>query len=162
MIIPIVDSNDKIIGYKERKDKLPEDTYRVSALWLTNSSGEILLARRSMNKKSDPGRWGPAVAGTVEKGETYTQNIIKETFEEIGLRNIKPIKTIKRRATGNHNHFTQWYFLTIDMDLKDFKIDPKEVAEIRWIKKNELIKDLKKNPSEYIRGMPGILEDLYK
>jgi len=162
MIIPIVNKSDRIIGYKDRKDKLPEDTYRVTALWITNSRDEILIARRSKERKTDGGKWGPAVAGTVEKGETYTSNIIKEAYEEIGLKDIKPKKGLKRLATKEHNHFAQWYFLTIDKDVKKFNIDPVEVAELRWIKKTDLIKDFRLHPSEYVKGMSEILKDIYK
>ncbi|GAF94063.1 unnamed protein product, partial [marine sediment metagenome] len=79
--IIIVDDNDKIIGYKERDTLKREDIYRVSALWITNSHGEILLARRHHTKSHRPRKWGPAVAGTVDAGETYEDNIIKEAEE---------------------------------------------------------------------------------
>ncbi len=85
MQIPIVNEQDEIIGYKDRKDRNLVDITRVSALWITNEDGEILLAQRGLNKTHSPGLWGPAVAGTVEEGETYESNIIKEAEEEIGL-----------------------------------------------------------------------------
>ena len=42
--------------------------YRVSALWVTDSKGRILLAQRVLTKRHNPGKWGRAVAGTVEEG----------------------------------------------------------------------------------------------
>ncbi len=85
--IIVVDENDKEIGVKERSKITHDDIYRVSGLWLTNSKGEILLAQRSFNKPrdNDPGKWGPAVAGTVDEDETYKENIQKEIKEELGL-----------------------------------------------------------------------------
>lgn len=56
-IIPIVDQNDEIIGYKDRADISSDDIYRVSALWVENSKGEFLLAQRGFMKKNGPGRW---------------------------------------------------------------------------------------------------------
>jgi len=153
MIIPIVDDNDKIISYKNRNDVTQEDTYRVSALWIINSKKKVLLARRAFHKKHDPGCWGPAVAGTIEKGETYTSNIIKEAFEEIGLRNIRPIKKMKVRISGQHNYFVQWFILKIDMDINKFRIDTNEVDSIKWFRRDELIKGLKDNESEFNRSM---------
>lgn len=67
----LVDDNDQEIGQKLKRDRVVSDIYRVSALWIKNSRGESLLARRGFNKRTDPGVWGPAVAGTVEIGETY-------------------------------------------------------------------------------------------
>ncbi|MDO8661039.1 MAG: NUDIX domain-containing protein, partial [Candidatus Woesearchaeota archaeon] len=103
--IVIVNDNDEIIGYKDRDSIENNELYRVSALQITNSNGEILLARRHRNKKHDPLKWGPAVAGTVEEGETYLENIIKEAEEELGLKNIKPVPTTKTRNEGKHPHF---------------------------------------------------------
>ena len=157
-IIPVVNEKDRIIGYKDRKEIKTEDIYRVSALWITNSHDEVLIAQRSYTKKNDPGKWGPAVAGTVEKGETYIANIVKEAYEELGLKNIKPKKGPKYRVHGEHNHFGQWYFLNIDKNIKEFKIQAEEVENIKWIAKHILIKDMKNDPSAYLKSMPSYVE----
>lgn len=76
MKIQIVDDQDQFIGLKERNEvDYKSDIYRVSALWLTNSKGQTLLAKRAAVKDKDPGKWGPAVAGTIDEGETYDENI---------------------------------------------------------------------------------------
>lgn len=98
--IIIVDENDTIIGHKNRDSMEDGDMYRVSALWIQNSKGDILLAQRSFDKRNDPGKWGPAVAGTVEEGETYESNIIKEAEEEIGLKNSHFDKAFYRIAAN--------------------------------------------------------------
>lgn len=86
MRIQIVNENDEYIGAKERSEiDHGTDIYRVSALWLINSLGQVLLAKRAATKDHSPGKWGPAVAGTVEESETYDENIRKEAKEEIGL-----------------------------------------------------------------------------
>src|SRR3989338_10763955 len=105
MRIPIVNEQDEIIGYKDRKDRNKVDIARITGLWLWNEKGEALLAQRSFNKKMHPGMWGPAVAGTVEEGETYESNIIKESEEEIGLLGFRPILGTKIRRHGSHEHF---------------------------------------------------------
>jgi isopentenyldiphosphate isomerase len=129
----IVNDQDEIIGYKERGTVQLEDIYRVSALWVTNSQGDILLAQRSFNKKHHPGGWGPAVAGTVDEDESYEENIIKEATEEVGLKDIKPQKSKKVRvtlATGDHNHFTQWFTLVVDKPLKTLPSSRKKLSRL--------------------------------
>ncbi len=76
--ISIVDENDNIITCKFRKCLTPKDIYRVSALWIKNSKGEILLAKRVLTKLHNPGKWGSAVEGTVPKGESYKETLIRE------------------------------------------------------------------------------------
>jgi len=162
MIIPIVDENDKIISYKERSEVQEKDIYRVAALCIKNSKNEILLAQRALTKKQHPGKWGPAAAGTVEKGESYTANIIKETFEEIGLKISKPIKGPKIRTRDLNNYFTQWFFLKLDKGLDQFKIDKSEVENIKWLTKLELQKSIKENPSDFLGSMNTHIEMFFK
>ncbi len=151
MIIPIVNSRDKIIGYKDRKKMSPDDIYRVSALWLTNEKGEFLLAKRALTKKHDPGKWGPAVAGTVEKGETYYKNIKKEIFEELGVK-ISPKKSIKLERKTKWHYFGQWYTAKVKSTIK-FKINKIEIAEIKWFSKEEFKREYKKNPDTFLSNI---------
>lgn len=148
--IIIVDKNDEVIGYKDRDKVTKDDIYRVSALWIVNSKGEILLARRSYTKDHDPGKWGPAVAGTVEKEEDYYSNILKETEEEIGSKDIKIKRSYKERVFGKWTYFCQWYVAKVDKNVSDFKIDKNEVAGIRWFSRQDLAKLYKQNPEEII------------
>lgn len=156
--IIIVDEEDNIIGHKNRKLIEEQDIDRVSALWITNSKGEILLAQRAFNKTNDPGKWGPAVAGTIEEGETYDTNIIKEAKEEIGLQDIKPTAGVKVRHTGKHNYFAQWYLLHLDKSSDEFTVDRTEVNEVKWFSRTGLEQDLKDNPEKFLDGMKDWLQ----
>lgn len=159
--ITIVDEQDNIIGYKDREIGLgPNDIYRVSALWITNSKGEVLLARRAYNKSHDPGKWGPAVAGTVEQGETYESNILKEAYEELGLTGIKfEVGPKKYRVTSKYSYFGQWYYLKIDKPINEFKIQEDEVAEIRYFSKEDLKREVAEKPDEFLNSIKNFLMD---
>ena len=160
--IIIVNEKDEIIGLKER-DRQGIDGYRrVSGLWLSNSNGEVLLAQRSFNKKLDPGKWGPAAAGTVEEGETYESNIIKEAKEEIGLKEIKLSIGPKFKIDDAAPRFTQFYLGRVDQSIDKFVIQKEEVEQIKWMPIKELEMDLKKNPRQYTATISLILESLYK
>lgn len=151
MKIILVDEKDNVIGSKERsKLNHPEDIYRVSALWITNNKGDILLAQRALTKDKDPGLWGPSVAGTVELGETYDDNIKKEISEEIGLKNVKLKKGPKIMVSSPRRYFCKWYFLKTDKKAEDFTIQKEEVAQVKWFSKEKLMKMLKETPSQII------------
>ena len=162
MQIPIVNENDEIIEYKDKKeaDKNPELIYRVSSLWVTNTDGKILLAQRAFNKKHDPGKWGPAVAGTVEEGETYESNIIKETEEEIGLKNIKLIPGTKKRKITAYNYFVQEFLLTLPAGFNDFEVQKDEVEQIKWFTEEELKKKLAEHPDDFLKGIHERMNNL--
>lgn len=152
MEIPIVNEKDEIICYKERDSEEQMDLYRISALWLTNSKKDILLAKRAFTKLHSPGVWGPAVAGTNDKGETYESNIAKETMEELGLKLDfnKSIKILRNSKDKPHNFFCQWFTATTDIEAKDIIFDKVEVAEVKWFSKEELIKEIKKHPDDFL------------
>ena len=156
--IIIVDENDKIVGSKNRDALDKEDIYRVSALWITNSNGQILLARRHHTKSHHPRKWGPAVAGTVDEGETHEENIIKETNEELGLKNIKPEIGPKTKTDNEYRHFTQWFILTVDLDITQFKIQEDEVEEIKWFSQKELKDQLQETPEDFLPTMKKYFE----
>jgi len=158
MKIIIVDNDDKIIGSKERAEIKKEDIYRVAALWIKNSKNQFLLAKRALTKKNDPGKWGPAVAGTVEEGETYESNITKEAKEELGLKNLNLIKGSKTRTKGIHNHFTQWFLVTLDKTIEEFEIQEEEIDEIKWFTKKVFMKKYKENPSTFIPKIKKYVE----
>jgi len=149
--IIIVDEKDNVIG-KEQRDivDLKKLRYRATGLWIKNSKGESLLARRAYTKTHYPGRWGPAVAGTVDEGETYESNITKEAEEELGLQNITIKIASKTQTNGEYNHFTQWFSSIINKTVEDFKIQDDEVVEVKWFSKEELLKQLKDNSREFI------------
>ncbi len=160
MRIVIVDKDDNIIGSRERDELLPSDIYRVSALWLTNSKGEILIAQRAFTKKKDPGNWGPAAAGTLEEGEDYDSNIVKEIAEELGL--SVALEDLKRRpkmllhGRGN-DYFTQWYFLCLDKPAEEFIIQKDEVAQVKWYSADKLQKEFAEHPEKFLYAMPQYL-----
>ncbi|MFZ2593388.1 MAG: NUDIX domain-containing protein [Minisyncoccia bacterium] len=161
--IIIVNEQNIEIGVKDRSLLVPEDIYRVSALWLSNSVGDVLLARRSPTKEINPGLWGPAVAGTLDAGETYESNIIKETFEEIGLTiTLGDITAgpLVRRVSSQSNYFGQWFFLKRDVSVNECVCAPHEVAEIAWFSESQLLEQLRDTPQKFVPGFGEWLPQL--
>jgi isopentenyldiphosphate isomerase len=151
----IVDDKDNPIGFKKRAEIETDDIYRVSGLWIVNHKEQILLAKRSATKTNDPGKWGPAVSGTVAQGEEYLDNILKETQEEIGIDigsyNFKEIDKIRTR--GKHNFFCQWYLLKEDLDISKLVFQKDEVDELAWVNKDDFKNILASNPEKYTIDM---------
>lgn len=151
MKIPIVDENDNQIGIKERSELHPTDRYRVSALWLVNQNGETLIAQRALTKKHHPGCWGCSVAGTVEEGETYEDNILKEAEEEIGLALSSQDLQLgpKILIEDEHKHFCQFYFSSSTKHTEEFVVQEDEVMEVKWVNTEELISEVREHPEKY-------------
>ena len=143
--VVVVNDKDEVIGYKERNDRNQTDIIRVSGLWVFNDKKEVLIAQRAHTKTHDPGKQGPAVAGTVEEGETYASNIIKEAEEEIGL-----IIEEKDLATGphkftetSHKYFAKGFFVKTNLPISAFTIQKSELEDLKWIHIKDLVKWVK-------------------
>lgn len=157
----IVDKNDVVVGAKPKSQWLNTDIQRVTALWLTNSKGEILLAQRALTKRYSPGKWGPAASGTVEEGETYDSNIIKEVEEEIGIKDIKPTKGPKFFVTAEHSYFRQMYYAVLDAPITAFKFPKEEVSALKWFSPEEIRVAQKENPENFTHAIADWMNGLF-
>lgn len=155
MMIPIVNEQDEIVEYKDRKDIASGDIFRVTALWATDEEGNILIARRAYKKKRHGGLFSVSVAGVVEKGETYEQSMLKEMKEELGLEGIVPLIDRKCLRPKSDNpdirSFNQHFRAVIPHDYP-FVLQKEEVAEVRWMSKRELADEVEKHPEEFTPG----------
>ncbi|MFA7286587.1 MAG: NUDIX domain-containing protein [Patescibacteria group bacterium] len=149
--IIIVDDNDVPIGLMNREEIDPtKDNYRCAGIWVTNAKGEVLIAQRKFTKHVDPGKWGPAAAGTVDEGETYESNAHKELEEELGITDVTFTLGPKRFVTSPRRYFVQYFICEIDKPVTDFIIQEDEVEKIEWISKAVLLQDLKDHPEKYL------------
>lgn len=158
-LIQIVDGNDQLIGHKERAQvDYQNDIYRSSAIWIENSQGEVLLAQRKWTKDKDPGVWGPAASGTVDEGETYESNAYKELEEEIGLTGIHLVLAEKHYRHTPRKHFIQAFKGVTDVGIDQLILQDDEVEAVRWISKQELVRDFSEHPENYVPGMLDLVQ----
>ncbi len=166
--IVLVDKHDNIIWHKYRDEvEHRKDIYRVSVLWIENNKNEVLLAQRAFTKKSNPWvRW-PAVAGTNAQGESYLDNILKESEEEI-WRKLSENNLIKwphelvTYKTKGRKYFRQRFIAKTDKPLESFTIQEEEVEKIMRISKPELLNMLKHHPEKFTSNAPEYIPMMIK
>jgi isopentenyl-diphosphate delta-isomerase len=151
--VSLVNDRDEFVGSKDVRDVRADEIYRVSALWLTDEDGQVLLARRAWSKRVSPGMWGPAVTGTVEPGETYLSNMVKEITEELGLTNLTCEPVFKEFVRRDTSYFMQWYSARVERASLELHVSTSEVAEIRWFSQKELTEALVTEPSVFISAV---------
>lgn len=158
--VPIVDSNDEIIDYKNR-DELDyrNDIVRSSSLWITNSMGQVLLAQRKLTKKTNPGKWSEAVGGTVANDDDYEATVYREAEEELGIVNEVFAIGPKQFVNGPpQNYFVQWYEAKLDWPIERFKPQEEEVEKIEWFDTQDLKRQVSENSEKFISEFEKILD----
>lgn len=155
----IVNERDEVIGFKPDAEKTASDIGRVTGLFIFNSQKEILLSKRVAGKKHDPNKWSIAVCGTVEEGETYLSNIIKEAEEEIGLK----VQAADLREDfyglweSTHRFFYKQYHVEVNLPLSAFVLQTDEVAELRFVPAGEFFDWMEKSPQDFVTSMPKVV-----
>jgi isopentenyl-diphosphate delta-isomerase type 1 len=88
--IDIVTEDNNIIGKALRSEchGNPGLIHRAAHILVFNSTGQLLLQKRSMNKDIQPGKWDTSVGGHVESGESYEKAAYRELEEELGIKNV--------------------------------------------------------------------------
>lgn len=153
----LLDENGEKIGKAVPRKDMPEGFYHLGTdVWIVNSKNEILIQKRSPQKRKEPNVWA-MTGGSVIKGENSLQTIKREVKEELGINlDMQNIKLVKKYKTG-----TVWldtYIVRQDIDLKDITMQKEEVCEVKWATFEEVeelfhSQQFMKNRWEYIRDI---------
>lgn len=137
-------------------------------VWLMNRKGELLLQKRTKNKRIFPLHWDVSIGGHVSSGQITIEGAQMEAREELGLNlapeDFKYLFTLKEDNITKFNGedwfekgFNEVYLVRSDLEITEFKLAPDEIEEVRWMDKKEFEK--------WVRGKGEILaphEEEYK
>lgn len=129
----------KILTHIEARDpnNVPDGYYiPIVGVVIVNSKNEILLQKRSVLKKSNPGKWG-ICGGKINLGETPIDAAFRETLEEIGIYIEKNKLKVIRKAANGKGYFTIFY-IKQDLNIKECRLKEDEVEELRYFRVEKL------------------------
>lgn len=137
------ENNTKKIGEIEREYiHINNLWHREIAVVVINENKEILLQKRSLNKKQYPNKYS-FCAGHVEVLETPKHCAVRELFEETGIQiteeDLIYIDTFKCEHKEN-NHFKYTYLVYTNMKINEMVIQEEEVSELKYVSIQELEK----------------------
>ena len=126
--------------------------HRAVYAFIIDKKGNVLLQKRSANKKMWPSMWDVTVGGHVDSNEFGRQALIRETREELGIEiNDDDIKylvgstSINKQEDIINKHYNECYLITKHIDISDVKLQEEEISEIRYFSKDELLKRIANN-----------------
>ncbi len=147
--VEIYSSTGKKTGKKELLSIAHQKGYPHATvhLWLFTNSGNLVIQKRSINKKINPNIWDIiSVAGHVKFGESIEEAVIREANEELNLKLLKDNlkihdvyyyeKEYKNLKDAEFHHSFTYKVSSTEIDLK---IQNNEVSDVNLIS----IKNLK-------------------
>ena len=155
--VAITDKNGKVLEEEEFITALKKGLIRkVVRIFIFNSKGELFQQKRSDNVFLFPGKWDSSASGHVDHAdEKVLDSAKREVEEELGITNLDLKEEVSfYNDEGIHDNMVLKCFETIFSATYDGKLNLEnwEVSEGRWIKKEELDKEIKQFPKNFSEG----------
>lgn len=153
-LVDVLDENGMYTGKVETREKCGKEGlwHKAVVVFIINSKGQVLLQRRSPNKKTWPNMWDVSVGGNVLSGEFGFEAAIREAKEELGIKlekeNIVFIGSVissNKRGDIINNYFNEYYVANKEVDETKLQLQEEEVSEVKWINKDDIIEKIKDN-----------------
>ena len=111
-------------------------------IYIINDKGEVLLQRRSKNRRFCPNKLG-VIAGHQSYREDILTCAARETKEEVGLKikkeDLHPLCDKYLVEEKYNNHYMYPYYVICNQKAEDFTIQKEELSFVRWYKIEEVI-----------------------
>lgn len=150
--IILVDTNDKEIGFEEKMKAHEEGKlHRAFSIYIFNSKGELLLQKREESKYHSGNLWTNTCCSHPRQGETAEEASHRRLQEEMGFDcELKEIFSfVYKVKLGEKLYEHEYDHVLIGQFDGSPKPDPEEVSDWKWVKINELEKDVEDNPDNY-------------
>lgn len=153
-LLDVVDENGNPLGQVIERNKVYDLDllHLVVSVLVVNNSKQVLIQKRSANKKYSPNKWG-VCSGHVEAGETPVHAALRELEEEIGFKceanELKVVdENLLRRIPGD-SKIMNYYYVYSDKNEDEFVIQKEELSAVKWITIDELIDKIKNHSEEF-------------
>lgn len=137
----------------------------IHLLIVNKDKTKVIFQKRASNKDLYPNMWDISVGGHISSGEEDTEAVKRELKEELGIdsNDIKFIKKFKEELNHkgiDNKEVVSLFILTLDNENIKLKLQKEEVADAKWLTKDEfekLIKEKKAIPHveeyDYLRDL---------
>lgn len=121
--------------------------HEISVLVL-NNQGQVLLQKRSANKKYFPNTWA-LCTGHVENGETPKEAALRELHEELGVTvSLEQIFSFSFGKFDSQN--TYFFYVICNLSVDEFSIQEEELSEVQWFFVSVVIDMIKKHNNKIV------------
>jgi isopentenyl-diphosphate Delta-isomerase len=169
-LVELVDDAGQTVGQcrVDHAHQPPGRLHRAFSVLLLDPAGRILLQQRAAAKTRFPLHWANACCGHPAPGQSVPDAANRRLGEELGLGplTLTQIGVYVYRArdpvTGRVEHEYDHVLrgdLSSDVPLR---LDPDEVAAVRWVTRDELDADLARRPADHAPWLGGVVGRLFR
>lgn len=119
----------------------------VVCVWVYDGKGNILMTRRAP-EKSFPGTWENS-GGAAKAGESSLQAIVRELYEETGIRAQPEEFELLDSGTDGNTHY-DYYCLKREVKLQDIVLLPGETDAVKWVTFEKIHRMIRKRQICYV------------
>ncbi len=149
----LVDDNDQVTGYADKEACHEDDgvLHRAFSIFIFNDKKQLLMQKRSGQKKLWPLTWSNSCCSHPRKGETYEEATRRRLREELGFSTsleflFKFEYQANYKHVGSENELCSVFVGKADGPLQ---INTNEIAEWKYFDIDELEQDMEENPRDY-------------
>jgi isopentenyl-diphosphate Delta-isomerase len=147
-LVDIYDENDKYMNMQMMKSVAHAKAmwHRAVHVWIYNSTGQILLQKRSDDLEIYPGCWDITCTGHVRSGEELKSAAHREVLEELGInidesklkyvelqKNITSHADKQKGIINTYYHLNHVFLLKYDLSSSDLKFHDGEVQSAKFM-----------------------------
>ncbi len=139
-IVDIYDENKNKTGKTKirHKDILEKGEFIIGVqAIIINSKKQILISQRSALKAKLPLKW-ECNGGALLSGEDAVDGLIREIYEELGIRLLKEEAIFLKTAKNDHR-FKEIYLFKKDIEIDKIQYKDGEAIDAKWVDINEFI-----------------------
>ena len=120
--------------------------HRAVHVWILNTKNQLLLQKRSADRRAYPNYWDISVSGHISSEETSLEAAKNETQEEIGLNLPSSAFTylftleehiVLNGGTYVNNEFQDVYLVRLEKNISDIQFDKIELSDVQWVDMEE-------------------------
>lgn len=153
-LLLVVNENDEVIDYKTKAECHDDGgiLHRAFSIFIFNQAGDLLLQKRSADKRLWPLTWSNSCCSHPRKGEIMDVATQRRLYEELGFETaLRFLYKFQYQArydqTGSENEVCSVYIGKVRS--VDVNINPTEISEWTFISPKEMDTELKSSPEKY-------------
>lgn len=160
----LVNENDQEIGLMPKLEAHQKAVlHRAFSVFIFNSENELMLQQRASNKYHSPNLWTNTCCSHQRSGESNIQAGTRRLYEEMGFTtSLKEITSFIYKAPFD-NGLTEHELdhIMVGYYNEDPVINSDEVEDWKWMKIEDVKKDISLNPDLYTAWFKIIFKNFY-